>query len=217
MIKTEPHRRPGLIGMTKGTKVVLFFLALAGLSWGVYKCKYAYSYYTDLKDRPWAYSEDEHAKLLVGTWQGTYQDPDNVAKTIRLEILVPMTDDERAAKAGKRSRRRSGLGQRKDNQHFDGLATVTSKLGKEEYEIYGRVGKDDWHQLKTVHFRVVDEIQQLHKNFGVGQAETGHWQDDQLTLTVGFVYTTATGSHSSDSADPRYDKKVTIHFSRKKS
>jgi hypothetical protein len=202
--------------MTKGVKLLLFFGVLVAISWGVYECKYYYSYYTDLRDRPWAYSRDKNAKLLVGKWQGTFQDPDGLQKTIELEIVEPITDKERAEKASKHLRRRSGLGTRSDKRGFDGFATVTSKLGKEEYEIYGSVQKEDWHQLNTIHFRVMDENQQLRNNFGVGAADSGQWQGDELTLTFAFVYTTATGSGYSNSADPRYEKKATVTLIRQK-
>ena len=202
--------------MTNGIKLLLFLGVLAALSWGVYECKYYYSYYTDLKDRPWAYSRDENAKLLVGKWKGTFQDPDGVQKTIELEILEPTTDEERAKKASRRSRRRSGLGSRSDKQGFDGFATVNGKLGKEEYEIYGSVQKEDWHQLNIVHFRVMDEKQQLRNNFGLGDANGGQWQADELTLTFAFVYNTATGSGYSSSADPRFDRKTTVTLKRQK-
>lgn len=195
-------------------KGLLLIGVLVLLSWGVYECKYYFSYYTDLKNRPWAYSRDKKAKLLVGKWQGTFQDPDRVAKTIELEIVEPITDEERKKQANRRSRRRGGLGSRKDNQWFDGSATVTSKLGKEEYEIYGTVQKEDWHQLNTVHFRVLDERQQLRKNFGISDATGGQWQDDHLTLTLAFTYITATGSGYSDSADPRFEKKITVVLKR---
>ena len=204
--------------MTKGTKLLLFLLLLAGLSWGVYECKYAYSYYSDLKDRPWAYSRDENAKLLVGTWQGELRDPDGVAKTIQLDIAEPVTDEERAKKAGRRSRKRSGLGSRTDKRRFDGFATVSSHRGRETYELNGHVQTEDGHRLNVIHFQVDDELQSLRKNFALQSAiEGGQWQGDKLTLTFAFTYTTATGSHSSDSADPRYDKKVTVQFSRAKS
>ena len=195
-------------------KGLLLIGVLVLLSWGVYECKYYFSYYTDLKNRPWAYSRDKKAKLLVGKWQGTFQDPDRVAKTIELEIVEPITDEERKKQANRRSRRRGGLGSRKDNQWFDGSATVTSKLGKEEYEIYGTVQKEDWHQLNTVHFRVLDERQQLRKNFGISDATGVQWQYDHLTLTFSFTYITATGSGYSDSADPRFEKKITVVLKR---
>jgi len=199
---------------SKAAKLLLVVVVLAALSWGVYQCKYQYSYEADLTNRPWAYSRDESAKLLVGTWQGEFRDPDGVPKTLRLEILVPTTEAEREKKAGRRSRRRKGLGSQTDQRRFDGTATVTSKLGKEEYEVWGSVGEADWHQLGTTHFRVVDENQQLRKNFGLAQAEGGIWQDDRLTLTLAFSYTTASGSGYSDSADPRYEKKEPVRFSR---
>lgn len=200
--------------MKPTSKILLGLLALAGLSWGVYECQYRYSLYADRRDRPWAYSDDPTAPLLVGTWQGRFRDPDGVAKTIRLRIVEPVSDEERAKKAARHTRRRKGLGSREDKRHFDGTATVTSQRGTEAYELYGWVNPDDWHRLKTVHFSVADESQRLRKNFGLGLAEGGHWQGDELTLTLGFGYTTATGSGYSDSADPRYERKTTVQFSR---
>ncbi|MBC7890938.1 MAG: hypothetical protein H7Y12_01880 [Sphingobacteriaceae bacterium] len=198
--------------MKKGQKLLLFFLVLAALSWGVYECKYRYSIYSDRRDRPWAYSDDVNAKLLLGTWQGQFRDPDGVSKTIRLTIVEPVTDEERAKKAARR--RRKGLGSREDKRHFDGSAMVTSKLGTEAYELNGWVAEEDWHQLSKVHFQVADEAKRLRKNFGLGQGEGGRCQGDDLTLTLNFGYTTASGSGYSDSADPRYERKVPVRFSR---
>ncbi|MFD2573852.1 hypothetical protein ACFSUS_24665 [Spirosoma soli] len=204
--------------MSKGTKLVLLLLGLAALSWGVYECKYYYSYYADLKDRPWAYSRDENAKLLVGAWQGEFRDPDGIAKTIRLNIVEPVTDEERSRKAGRRARKRSGLGSRTDKRRFDGSATVSSHRGREAYELNGHVQTEDGHRLGMIYFQVDDELQALRRNFIVNSAlEGGQWQDDRLTLTLAFTFTTATGSGYSSSADPRYDKKVTVQLSRVKS
>ena len=204
--------------MTKFKTILLLIIGLAGVSWGVYECNYYFSYRRDLADRPWAYSEDKTASLLVGEWQGEFRDPDGVRKTIRLEILVPMTEEERAKKANRRTRRRKGLGSRSDKQRFDGFATVTSQRGIEEYEFYGAVRDKTGSRLNTVHFRVLDEKQQLRKNFNVLSAvDGGQWQTDSLTLMLAFTYTTATGSGYSSSADPRFDKKVTVHLSRVKS
>ncbi len=199
--------------MKKGQKLLLFLLALAALSWGGYECKYRYSLYADRRDRPWAYSDDPNARLLLGTWQGQFRDPDGVSKTIRLTLLEPVTDEERAKKAA-RLRRRKGLGSREDKRHFGGSATVTSQRGTEAYEVNGWVAEEDWHQLPTLRFHLADESQRLRKNFGLGQAEGGHWQGDALTLTLAFGYTTASGSGYSDSADPRYERKTTVRFSR---
>ncbi|WP_421825388.1 hypothetical protein [Larkinella sp.] len=201
--------------MTKGKTILLMIIGLAGISWGVYECNYYVSYRNDLSQRPWAYSEDKKADLLVGTWQGNFLDPDGVRKTIRLEILVPMTEDERAKKASHRTRHRKGLGSRSDKKRFDGFATVTSQRGIEEYEFYGAVSDKTGSRLNTIHFRALDEKQQLRKNFNVLSAvDGGQWQGDQLILTLAFTYNTATGSGYSSSADPRFDKKVTVHFSR---
>ncbi|MBC7893242.1 MAG: hypothetical protein H7Y12_13585, partial [Sphingobacteriaceae bacterium] len=65
-----------------------------------------------------------------------------------------------------------------------------------------------------VHFQVADEAKRLRKNFGLGQGEGGRWQGDDLTLTLNFGYTTASGSGYSDSADPRYEQKATVRFLR---
>ncbi|WP_138991784.1 hypothetical protein [Larkinella sp. C7] len=204
--------------MAKGKTILFFLFGLAVISGGIYACKYYFSYRNDLADRPWAYSEDKAAHLLVGEWQGDFRDPDGVRKTMRLEILVPMTEEERAKKASRRTRRRRGLGSRSDQQRFDGFATVTSQRGIEEYECYGAVRDKTGGRLNTVHFRALDEKQQLRKNFNVLSAvDGGQWQNDSLMLTLSFTYTTATGSGYSSSADPRFDKKVTVYFFRMKS
>ncbi|GAB3941266.1 hypothetical protein GCM10028805_04230 [Spirosoma harenae] len=199
-------------------KILLTLAVLAGISWGIYECKYYVSYYSDLKDRPWAYSRDEHAKLLVGTWQGEFHDPNNVAKTIRLTIAEPMTDEERAKKASRRRHKRSGLGSRTDKSRFNGTANVTSKMGNEVYDLSGHVQTDDGHRLNAIHFQGIDETGPLRNNFNVLSAlEGGKWQTDELTLTLSFTFTTNTGASYWNSADPRYDRKVTVHFSRIKS
>jgi hypothetical protein len=113
-------------------RCLLFFLVLALLSWGMYECQYQYSYWRDYQTRPWAYSKDKNAKLLVGEWQGSYTDPDGINKSISLEIFEPLSDKERRKQASRSSRRRTrgGLGSRKDTRLFEGVATVTSKLGR---------------------------------------------------------------------------------------
>lgn len=199
--------------MTKGIKLLLFLGVLAALSWGMYECKYYYSYYTDLKDQPWAYSRDENAPLLVGKWIGAFQDPDGVSKTIKLEIAEPTTDEERAEKASRRSRRRSGLGSRREKRGFDGFATVTGKLGQEEYEIYGAVEEEDFHRLHF-NFRPKDEKKRILPNFTLSEAKNGVWQNDELQLTLSFSYHKADGASFWNSADPRFDKKVTVKLTR---
>ena len=150
----------------------------------------------------------------MGKWQGTFQDPDGVQKTIKLEIVKPTTDEERADEASRHSRRR-GLGSRSEKRWFEGLATVTGKLGTEEYEVYGAVEKDDYHQLHF-NFRPHDEKKRVLPNFTLLEAQKGSWQNDELRLTLGFSYQKADGSSFWSSADPRFDKKETITFTRLK-
>lgn len=199
--------------MTKSKSILLSILLLVVLSWGMYKCKYYYSYYSDLKDRPWAYSEDKNAKLLVGQWQGSFKDPDGVQKSLQLEVFEPVTDEERQEKASRLSRKRRGLGSRENKRAFDGVAVVVSRLGKEEYEIYGSVKKEDFHQLRF-NFRPQDEKKRVLPNFTVAEAKEGNWQNDELHLTLTFSYHKADGSSFWNSADPRYEKRVTVKFVR---
>lgn len=195
---------------SNGKRLVLVLLALAGLGWAGYEAKYRYSLYADRRDRPWAFAADPAAPLLVGTWQGRFRDPDGVVKTLRLEILSPLTDDERAKKAAQHTRHRKRLRSRKVKRHFDGLATVTGPRGREAYEISGSVATPDGHQLNVLHFHPPDGQPPLRSNFNVTTAEGGRWQGDALTLTLAFSYTTASGSAFSSSADPRFEKKVTM-------
>lgn len=195
---------------------LLVFLALALMSWGMYECNYRYGLWQDYQQRPWAYSQDKDAKLLVGKWQGQYKDPDGIAKVISLEIFEPLSDAERRKKAGNRYRRRTrkGLGTRKDKRLFEGVATVSSRLGQEDYQLHGSVGEEDYHQLK-MQFGAKDEATRLQPNFALNLAESGHWEGDKLTIKVGFAYFKADGSSFSDSADARYDYVATINFQRK--
>ncbi|SEI44334.1 hypothetical protein SAMN04487995_0775 [Dyadobacter koreensis] len=192
--------------------LLLFILALAFISWGVYQCKYYYSKWSDYGDRPWAYNRDENAKLLIGRWEGSFKDPDNVSKNIKLEIFEPTTEKEREAKASRKSRRRSGI-PTKNKTGFDGIANVTSRLGTEEYEIYGSVEKDDFHKLKFS-FRPIDEAKRVLPNFTMSEGRTGRWQDDQLTITFAFSFQKADGSSFYSSADPRHEKTATVTLSR---
>lgn len=196
----------------KGNKLggcLLILLIGAALSWGVYECKYYYSYWSDLQNKPWAYSSNKNAKLLVGQWDGNFQDPDRVQKTIHIEIYEPLTDEEREVKASRKSKRGSNANKR----GFDGMATVTSKLGTEKYEIYGAVKKDDFHKLHFA-FRCEDESKRILPNFTMLGANNGNWQDDAMTITFNFSYQLADGSSHYNSADPRHEKTATTTLHR---
>jgi len=201
----------------KGGRCLLVILVLALISWGMYECNYRYSLWRDYQVRPWAYSKDKDAKLLVGKWQGQFKDPDGVVKNISLEIFEPLSDAERRKKAGRSHRRRTrgGLGSRKENRLFDGVATVTSRLGQEDYELYGSVGKEDHHQLTKVQFGAKDEATRLQPNFALNLAQSGHWEGDEMTLEMGFTYFKADGSSFWDSGDKRYGYVATVRFTRR--
>ena len=198
----------------KKAKGCLLFLVIGiGISWGIYKCQYAYSYWSDLRDRPWAYNDDENAPLLVDTWEGSFKDPDNISKTIRLEIYEPVSKEEREKKAGRKWKNRKGI-RSKDKRGFDGNATVISRLGQENYEIYGSVSKEDFHDF-SFHFRPEDEKKRILPNFTLLEGSAGHWEGDVLTITLSFGYNTASGYSHYDSLDPRHDKKVQLTLKRK--
>lgn len=197
-------------------RCLLLILVLALLSWGMYECNYHYSLWQDYQTRPWAYSKDKDAKLLVGQWQGQFKDPDGIVKNISLEIFEPLSDAERRKKAAQRHRRRTrgGLGSRKDKRSFHGIATVTSRLGQEDYTLYGSVGKEDFHQL-NIQFGAEDEATRLQPNFAVNLTESGQWEGDGMTLKLSFAYFKADGSSFSSSADARHSYVATVALRRK--
>lgn len=127
-------------------KKPVFLLVLAVVAiFGPYQLKYYLGYASDLRSRPWAYSLDPGAKLLVGRWQGSFTDPAGIAKTLSLEIDLPLTEEERQKRATRRARRRIRAA---DKQVFDGTAVVVSRLGEERYTLYGSVDEADVHLVK---------------------------------------------------------------------
>ena len=191
---------------------LLVLLLLVAASWGVYEIRYYFGKWWDYRVRPWAYSSDANAKLLVGKWQGKFIDPDRVSKQLAIQIFEPTSDEERRKAASKRNRRGGGLRHR-NKTGFDGIARVQSRLGTEEYEIYGSVGKDDFHQVKF-NFRPVDESKRVLPNFTLSQGMEGTWRDDQLKVTLTFSYQRKDGSSFSSTADARYSKTVITTLNR---
>lgn len=188
----------------KKNHLLLFVLLIAAV-YGVYRFKYYLSYASDLAARPWAYSTDPQAKLLVGRWQGSFVDPAGVKKEVRLEILVPVSEEERQRRA---SRRRAPKGLSKQNrQAFDGQATVKSQLGEETYDLYGGVDQADMHQL-SLHFTPQDEAKRVLPNDTLSEAPTGRWEGDHLTLSLAFSRQDAQGFSSSHSEGVVVDGKL---------
>lgn len=174
-------------------KNVLLLLLLVAAAFGIYRLKYSLSYASDLRSRPWAYSSDPDAKLLVGEWHGSFTDPAGVAKEISLEIDLPVTEEEREQRAS-RLRRRKGL-RGESKEAFDGSAIVKSRLGEERYFVYGAVDKKDMHQL-SLHFTPEDEAKRVLPNDTLREVPAGRWQNDRLELTLMFTRQDASGFSS---------------------
>lgn len=135
---------------------------------------------------------------MVGTWRGTFTDPGKVTKTIELEIFIPETDSTRWARA---SRARRGKHRRKydSKQAFDGIATITSRLGKEEYEIYGSVAREEDHQFKF-NFSSMDEQRRILPNFLPQSNRAGSWRADAMEIALLFVHVRADGTSQTTSS-----------------
>jgi hypothetical protein len=182
----------------KRRSAFLLLLGLVALILIVPLLKYASSWSLDVRNRPWAYSDDPDAKLLVGTWNGTFTDPDGVRKTVTLEIDPPVSEEERKERANDYRRTKRKIS-RTDKEAFDGIATVESPLGREEYEIYGHVGKDDYHQIEF-HFTPVDEAKRILPNQTAREVTEGRWNGDGITAMLHFTAQDAEG-HSRTSSE----------------
>jgi hypothetical protein len=193
------------------SRVLIYAVLLLLISWGVYQCSYRYSFWRDYQERPWAYSADQKAKLLVGRWQGRFVDPDGIEKSIDLEIFEPTSEEQRKQRAGHRSRRSHV--RTRDTRSFEGTAKVASRLGEERYIVAGSVGEQDYHQLK-IGFRAEDEALRMRPNFCLNLTESGNWAGDAMSLRVSFAYFRADGSSYSDSADPRYEYVAVLTLKR---
>ncbi len=188
-----------------GCLPILAILIVAGLVFtGI---KFYGGKYLDRYQRPWAYSTTE--PLLVGLWKGQFKDPDGISKTIMVQIALPETDDERWNQAGRRQRRGWA-----NKRGFDGTATVTSRLGKEDYEVYGAIDRDNDHQF-SLNFRTPDGKYPITPNFWVNDTAPGNsWAGDQMSLTLRFAYHLPNGSSFSSSADPRFDRVAALILTR---
>jgi hypothetical protein len=192
-------------------RVMIFAMLLLLISWGVYQCSYRFSFWRDYQERPWAYSADQTAKLLVGRWSGHFVDPDGIDKSIQLEIFEPTSVEQREKRSAHRSRQSHVRG--RDTRSFEGIATVSSRLGQEHYLIAGSVGERDYHQLR-IGFRAEDESRRIRPNFSLNLTESGSWSGDEMSLRVSFAYFRADGSSFSDSADPRYQHLAALTLKR---
>ena len=197
--------------MKKIKGYVLILVGLAFVSILIMGVSYYGSYYYDIYTRPWSYSLDANEPLLVGKWEGGFNDPGGVKKQIILEIFEPKTEEERWLKAGRKSSSNSFS----DRQGFGGIATVMSSLGQEEYEIYGAVQKQDYHQMHF-NFRSQNENKQILPNFTLLEAKEGNWKDNKLKISLDFEFHKADGTRFWDSSDPKFNKVVNTKLTRVK-
>lgn len=196
---------------SRGCLYSLVIISLIVLIFGVVRF-YAGKYF-DRSGRPWAYSETD--PLLIGRWKGAYQDPDGIGKTLTLDLFEPEPDAKRWNKAFS-TRRRRGRHRSPSKRSFDGKASVVSRLGREEYEIYGSVDEDDYHQIK-LSFRTDNSKNFATPNFYLFAIEETHWQGNDMTGKLMFSYRRKDGSSFWSSGDPRFSKRVPISLKRVKS
>lgn len=190
-------------------KKPVFLLVLAVVAiFGLYQLKYYLGYASDLRSRPWAYSLEPGAKLLVGRWQGSFTDPAGIAKTLSLEIDLPVTEEERQKRATRRARRRVRAA---DKQAFDGTAVVVSRLGEERYTLYGSVDEADMHLVK-MHFGAEDEAKRILPNEALFEAlfeaPSGRWEGDRLEIALAFTRLDEQGFSQSESEGVVIDGKL---------
>lgn len=157
-----------------------------------------------LRNRPWAYSSDKNAKLFIGAWEGLFIDPTGVSKNIELIIYKPTANNK-----GRRTFFKEAF---RNTRSFDGIATITSKIGTENYEIWGHFDPKDKHRFT---FEVRTEKNLPTPNFYFQGAKEGSWVDDDIHFTTGFNFRRADGTSFWSSSEPIYDYKTTISLKRK--
>lgn len=177
-----------------GCRAVLIIPVLI-LLFGVFQLRKCLVNYSEVSGRPWAYSSDASAKLLVGTWNGKFLDPAGIEKQLTLEVFLPLTEKELDQKASRQHKRRV---RSSDKQSFDGIATINSKLGQEAYEIFGSVEKSDHHRF-SLDFSPQDESKRILPNQAARSITTGSWQSDSMSIQLSFTPLNADGSSSSSS------------------
>jgi hypothetical protein len=193
-------------------KPILVIGALVIFGFCIVLVKFYGGYWYDLYRSPWAYSKNPTEKLLIGTWQGDFTDPDGVKKHLIIKIVEPTTEDERWERAFTfKKHRRSGY--KNYPNLFDGFANVKSKLGLEEYSISGHVENNDYHQF-VVKFSPVDEKKRVLPNFTLFESTQSVWQDDKMDVMLKFSYHKVDGSSFWSSSIPKYSAQIKCQLQR---
>lgn len=188
---------------TKTIFLIIGLIALVALS--KYGC-YAFDKKYDTYRRPWAYSDNPDKPLLVGKWQGSVTDPDGRLHHVELEIVEPISDEERM----KRLFRERPKQDRSSPTFFEGMAILEANGHSDSCEIWGGLDEPDSHQIHF-QFRPVNDVHPT--DFNLSSAE-GNWQENTLELEVSFAFFLENGASYSDSADPRYEQKGKLIMAR---
>ncbi len=192
--------------MSYSTKLKVFVIGLiAVVILGRYGCYFINKKY-DTYRRPWAYSADASKPLLVGKWQGSVTDPDNVVHKVEMEIFVPMTDEERKSRLFQKRIKRD----RSSRTFFDGMAVLEVNGKRDSCELWGGLNEPDGHQIHF-QFRPVNDVHP--PGFNLNLLE-GTWQEHTLDLTVDFAFFRPDGSSFYSSEDPRHDQKGQLRLKR---
>ncbi|MCC6462379.1 MAG: hypothetical protein IT260_18070 [Saprospiraceae bacterium] len=174
--------------------IAVLLLAVVGGRFGCYYFQKQYDTYR----RPWAYSNDPAQALLVGHWSGTVTDPDGVQHLVEMDILEPLSDEERWQRVWRKRSKRD----RSSPTFFDGFALLSTPGRRDSFELWGALDKPDGHALDFQ----MRPIRGFHPpGFNLNRL-TGTWTKDTLALTVAFAWFRPDGSSHYNSADPRHNQ-----------
>lgn len=162
----------------------------------------------DTYRRPWAYSDDPTKPLLVGKWEGSVMDPDGVRHGVEMEIVVPITEEERQKRFSNKRIKRD----RSSPTFFDGMAVLAVNGHRDSSELWGGLDEPDGH-LIHFQFRPVNGIHP--PGFNLNLLE-GNWQGNTLDLEVTFSFFKPDGASFYDSANPKHEQKGKLLMARVK-
>jgi hypothetical protein len=189
-----------------------FLLVLFAILGSVFAARYGLFHFgkqMDVRQRPWAYSNDPTKPLLVGKWTGSCQDPDGAVHEVALVIVPPLTDEERWHKLGKRRGKRNY----RPKGNFDGTAVLKASGKSESCTIWGAIDPPDGNRIQ-LQISPVDDNAKRPAGFNVRALE-GIWNGDALEVTVEFVYIQPDGSSFWNSDDPRHNFKGRLVMRRR--
>jgi hypothetical protein len=170
--------------------VVVGLLGLLAINLAINALTYRYDFWQDTKKRPWAYSFDPSASLLVGRWQGAFVDADGVGKKIELSVTLPKSEDERRQKLSSERHGRSSGGTVAPNA-FRGEVVVTGPKEINQYSFRGEINATSPNEF-TLHFEDRDGTRSK-RGFLIHLGEAGSWKGDALSLTLGMALRTPEG------------------------